>query len=63
VPHDTSGFKRSEICTPLALGAKDKSDRSQMNSPDAVIGRLDPGVSLVRAQAEMSAIEGPLNAL
>ncbi len=51
-------IKRTDVWIPAALNPKQQWDRtSRTDAPDAVIGRLRPGVTLKQAQAEMSAIE------
>ena len=66
-PHDTdfpfamATVKRTEVWVPAALTTAQEGAR--MLSGDAAIGRLRPGVSLPRAQAEMSAIEKRLDPL
>jgi predicted permease len=56
-----AGLKRTDVWVAAALTPQQRSDR--MLTCDAAVGRLQPGVSLVRAQAEMSAIQSGLDHL
>jgi putative ABC transport system permease protein len=58
VPPDFRLSQRADLWTPLALGPKEAVDRAVGSL--AVIGRLKPGVSVERAESEMSAIAGHL---
>jgi len=60
-PLPSATVKRTEIWIPIALSVRQQSNR--MIAADAAIGRLRPGVSLPRAQAEMGAIEKGLDPL
>ncbi len=60
-PFAMAMLKNTEIWIPAALTPQQQSDR--LHSADAAIGRLRPGVSLQRAQAEMSAIAKNLDLL
>ena len=61
-PYSDSDIAATELWIPAALTPRQKSDWSAAR--DAVtIGRLKPGVSLNRAQAEMSALEARLDPL
>jgi len=67
-PHGAESFETAkaigistEVWVPLALSAKEKADRGDV--PGYAIGRLKPGVTLARAQSEMSAITAGLDKL
>jgi len=57
-PGASAALKRTEIWIPAALSPQQESDRNY--EPDAVIGRLRPGIALAQAQSEMAAIEKQL---
>ncbi len=63
IPAAMAGVTETDVWIPLALSAKDKSDRVDMPSGDAVIGRLKPGISVAQAQSELVAIESHLDPL
>ncbi len=63
VPFGMSKFRRTEVWIPLVLTTAQKSDRARLDSGDAAVGRLKPGVSVKQAEAELSNIESRLNAL
>ncbi|HEY7306693.1 MAG TPA: ABC transporter permease [Bryobacteraceae bacterium] len=63
IPYGMTGFKRTDLWLPVALSAKEKTDRTTFASNDATIGRLRPGVSVAQAQAELKSIESQLNSL
>ena len=50
----------TELWIPMALSAKERTDPDSGADTSAAIGRLRPGVSLERAQSEMSAIQKSL---
>lgn len=52
---------RTDLWIPIALGPRQLANR--LISADAAIGRLRPGVTLARAQAEMTALEKNLDPL
>jgi len=60
-PFAPAGLKHTDIWIPAALTPQQEADR--LHSCDASIGRLRPGVTLARAQAEMSAIAARLDSL
>ena len=67
-PHGTESFETAkangistEVWVPLALSAKEKAQRDE--GPGYAIGRLKPGVTLARAQSEMSVINAGLDKL
>ncbi len=57
------GFHRTELWAPLALDAKQKTDRTNFRVSNAAIARLRPGVSLLSAQSDLAVIEKRLNLL
>jgi putative ABC transport system permease protein len=57
IPYDHSGFRQTDIWLPAAYSVKDKTDRTNLESADAAIGRLKSGVSVAAAQSELMAIE------
>jgi hypothetical protein len=63
IPNAMAGVTETDVWIPLALSAKDKSDRADLPSGDAVIARLKPGVSVAQAQSELIAIESHLDPL
>jgi putative ABC transport system permease protein len=56
-----AGLKRTDVWVAAALTPQQRSDR--MLACDAAVARLRPGVSLARAQAEMSSIQSQLDRL
>lgn len=58
-PFASTAERRTDVWIPLALSVQDRARRTM--SCDAAIGRLRPGVTPGRAQAEMSAIESALD--
>jgi predicted permease len=67
-PHGTESFetakaggKATDVWLPLALSPKQKAARD--DEPGWAIGRLKPGVTLARAQSEMSVITAGLDKL
>jgi putative ABC transport system permease protein len=54
--------ERTDIWTPLALTATQKTDRSA-NGGGIAVARLKPGVEIRQAQSEMAAVEGQLDKL
>ncbi len=63
VPYGMADFGNTELWAPLALSAREKTDRVNFTSTEATIGRLRPGVSAGQAQAELKTIESGLNSL
>lgn len=63
IPATMAGVTETDVWIPLALSAKDKSDRVNLPSGDAAIGRLKPGISVAQAQSELVAIESHLDPL
>ena len=63
IPYHRPGFKQTDIWLPAGYTIKQKTDRSDMASGDAVIGRLNNAVSASAAQAELAAIEKRLQPL
>jgi putative ABC transport system permease protein len=55
-----ASLRRTDVWVPAALTPKQQSD-PEFDGMDAAIGRLRPGVTLAQAQAELSAMEKPLN--
>jgi predicted permease len=63
IPYVSFESKQTDIWLPWILSLSEKTDRVNFRSADAAIGRLRDGVSAATAQAELTAIEKPLNAL
>ncbi len=63
VPFLSAGFKRTSLWIPLALNARQKTDRRDFDNGDAAIARLKPGVSVEEAQSDLAAIEKGLDLL
>lgn len=64
VPYGMSDFGRTDIWIPMALSARQKTDRVNFqDSSDAVIGRLRPGVTAKQAEADLASIEARLSPL
>jgi putative ABC transport system permease protein len=60
-PFASTTERRTDLWVPLALDARQQANR--LMSSNAAVGRLRPGVSLARAQTDMSAIEAALDPL
>ncbi len=63
LPLGYADIQRTEVWIPLALTPAEKDDRANSHREGIVVGRLRPGSSLKRAQAEMSAIAARLDPL
>ncbi len=64
IPYGMSDFGRTDIWIPMALSVKEKTDRVNfLDSADAVIGRLHPGVTVKQAEADLKSIEAHLSPL
>ncbi len=62
VPYEHTGFKQTDVWLPAGYTSKQKSDRTNFDSADA-IGRLRPGLSARAAQSELKSIESRLEPL
>ena len=62
VPYEHTAFRQTDIWLPAAYTARQKTDRVNFASADAV-GRLRPGVSMAAAEAELKAITAQLQPL
>ncbi|MFZ0590108.1 MAG: ABC transporter permease [Bryobacteraceae bacterium] len=64
IPYGMSDFGRTDIWIPMALSVKEKTDRVNfVDSSDAVIGRVRPGVTVKQAEADLKSIEARLSPL
>ncbi len=61
LPYGEAQYKTTQVWIPLALTAHELADRD--NTRGNAVARLRPGVSIVQAQAEMSAIMARLDRL
>jgi predicted permease len=63
IPLVAPGFRHTDVWVPLTVTPAQKTDRSNFDNADAVIGRLRNGVSFQQAQSELSLLEKRLDVL